>query len=94
MFVFSFQIDQVLTLFGAPDRIYAHIYNARKLGAAGFDDAFVAELYYDSGQLPLVVTVRGSPLSALASQLRYTVSFVRHGIVFRAMYTLCDIDCL
>ncbi|KAG9003810.1 hypothetical protein FRB94_008504 [Tulasnella sp. JGI-2019a] len=85
----SHLVDQVLTLFGTPDRIYAHIYNARKLGPADFDDAFFAEFYYDSGangsQLPLVVTVRGSPLSALKSQPRYTIkgtkgSFLKHGL--------------
>ncbi|KAG8889128.1 hypothetical protein FRB98_005743 [Tulasnella sp. 332] len=85
----SHLIDQVLTLFGTPDRIYSHIYNARKLGPADFDDAFFAQYYYDSGargsQLPLVVTVRASPLSALASQLRYAIkgtkgSFLKHGL--------------
>jgi len=86
----SHLIDQVLTLFGTPDRVSAHIYNARRLGPAEFDDTFFANFFYDRvedepGHLPLIVSVRGSPLSAFESQLRYAVrgtkgSFLKHGI--------------
>jgi len=84
----SHLVDQVLTLFGTPSRVFAQIYNSRKIGAPDFDDAFFSDFFYDSSddrKLPLVVTVRGSPLSAVESQLRFTVkgtkgSFVKHGI--------------
>jgi len=84
----SHLIDQVLVLFGRPDRVSAHIYNSRKTKPADFDDAFFAHFFYDrhgSDGLPLVVAVRGSPLSLMEPQLRFTVkgtkaSFVKYGI--------------
>jgi len=84
----SHLIDQALTLFGTPDRLFAHIYNSRKQGAPEFDDAFFTTFFYDHVEdsgIPLVVHLRGSPLSAIEPQMRFTVkgtkgSFVKYGI--------------
>ncbi|KAG8913197.1 hypothetical protein FRC01_004682, partial [Tulasnella sp. 417] len=81
-------IDQVLVLFGLPDRIFGQIYNSRKLGPNDFDDAFFGTFFYDSvpgSNIPLVVHLHGSPLSPVEPQLRYSVkgtkgSFVKYGI--------------
>ncbi|KAG8907517.1 hypothetical protein FRB99_003890 [Tulasnella sp. 403] len=81
----SHLIDQILQLFGSPDRLFAHIYNSRNIGPPDFDDAFTAHFYYDNRNLPLIVTLKASPLSALDPQLRFSVkgtkgSFVKYGL--------------
>ncbi|KAG8911776.1 hypothetical protein FRC00_005842, partial [Tulasnella sp. 408] len=84
----SHLIDQVLVLFGIPNRIFGQIYNSRKLGPDDFDDAFFGTFFYDNvpgSNIPLVVHLHGSPLSAVEPQLRYSVkgtkgSFVKYGI--------------
>ncbi|KAG9019413.1 hypothetical protein FRB90_002565 [Tulasnella sp. 427] len=84
----SHLIDQVLVLFGLPDRVSAHVYNSRRVGPDDFDDAFFGTFFYDSvpgSDIPLVVHLHASPLSAAEPQLRYSVkgtkgSFVKYGI--------------
>lgn len=84
----SHLIDQILVLFGLPDRVFGYIYNSRRLGPDDFDDAFFGTFFYDNvpgSNVPLVVHLHGSPLSAVEPQLRYSVkgtkgSFVKYGI--------------
>jgi predicted dehydrogenase len=74
------KIDQVLTLFGTPKSISAHVWNSRAQGSEKFDDAFIAQFTYPPGSfqrensvIPLIVTIRSASLSLLERQLRFTV---------------------
>jgi len=76
----SHLIDQVLTLFGKPKSVSAHIWNSRARGPEKFDDAFVAHFTYPPGSfqrensaIPLMVTIRSASLSLLELQLRFAV---------------------
>jgi len=88
----SHLIDQVLTLFGTPHTLSAHISNSRCLGPSSFDDSFVAHFFYPphspllpESTIPLIVTIRSASLSAMSPQLRFTVkgtkgSWVKYGL--------------
>jgi len=84
----SHLIDQVLTLFGPPARITGFAANSRQLGDPAFDDSFLALFHYPvspSRKLPLTITLRGSILSLMNPQLRYTLkgtkgSWVKYGL--------------
>ncbi|KAH7099567.1 putative NAD binding Rossmann fold oxidoreductase [Auriculariales sp. MPI-PUGE-AT-0066] len=84
----SHLIDQVLTLFGHPARIWASVINARKLGPEDYHDSFIAHFFYDADdkrEIPLRVTLTGGVLSLIEPQQRYVVkgtkgSFVKYGL--------------
>ncbi|EJD50869.1 putative NAD binding Rossmann fold oxidoreductase [Auricularia subglabra TFB-10046 SS5] len=86
----SHLIDQVLTLFGPPARIWAHIANSRKLGPEDFHDSFIAHFFYEPDaaagrELPLVVNFSAGVLSLVEPQLRFTAkgtkgSFIKYGL--------------
>lgn len=87
----SHLIDQILDLFGAPKKVTGLVRNSRLIGHAEVPDSFIVHLHYDAEegkpgrQLPLIATARGSILSLVTPQLRFTVkgtqaSFIKHGI--------------
>lgn len=87
----SHLLDQALTLFGLPDRVFASVRDERQnssepkaqWGEDGFlDDAFDAMLFYDSG---LVVKLVANATSLCERQIRYIVrgteaGYVKHGL--------------
>ncbi|KAF9477669.1 NAD(P)-binding protein [Pholiota conissans] len=76
----SHLIDQVLCLFGRPERITAFIQNLRGIGNLGIDDSFTIFMHYDAGprsQYPLTAILRSHTLSARAPQSRFIVRGTR-----------------
>ncbi|KZV88937.1 NAD binding Rossmann fold oxidoreductase [Exidia glandulosa HHB12029] len=84
----SHLIDQVLTLFGPPARLWAHVANSRAIGDENFDDSFIAHFFYDTREgreIPLVVNLHAGILSCVEQQLRFAAkgtkgSFVKYGL--------------
>lgn len=84
----SHLIDQTLTLFGRPNRIFANIQNVRQLGSSGVDDSFTILFMYDAGRVskhPFEVTLKASILSVRSSQGRYVLrgtkgTYIKHGV--------------
>ncbi|GAA5999781.1 uncharacterized protein JCM10292_003742 [Rhodotorula paludigena] len=87
----SHLVDQLLDLFGAPQRVTGLVRNSRQLGDPAVPDSFVIQLHYPADpstpgrSLPLLATAQGSILSLVTPQMRYTVrgtkaSFVKHGV--------------
>ncbi|ORY70655.1 NAD binding Rossmann fold oxidoreductase [Leucosporidium creatinivorum] len=86
----SHLIDQILELFGKPQKVTGIIRNSRAVGNPNVADSFLIHLHYDASdvagrKLPLIATARGSILSHVSPQLRYTIkgtsaSFVKHGL--------------
>lgn len=85
------QIDQILDLFGPPQRITGLVRNSRLIGVPTVPDSFHIQLHYDAlpsvpgRSLPLLATARGSILSLEAPQPRFRVrgtqaSFVKTGV--------------
>ncbi|GAB1518791.1 hypothetical protein RhiTH_001856 [Rhizoctonia solani] len=66
-------IDQVLQLFGRPNRLTASIQNLRGFGGPAIDDTFLIHFYYDTKPYPIRATVAASSLSVKKSQLRFSV---------------------
>ncbi|CAE6419459.1 unnamed protein product [Rhizoctonia solani] len=66
-------IDQVLQLFGRPNRLTASIQNLRGFGGPAVDDTFLIHFYYDTKPYPVRATVAASSLSVKKAQLRFTV---------------------
>ncbi|CAE6423893.1 putative oxidoreductase C115.03 [Rhizoctonia solani AG-1 IB] len=66
-------IDQVLQLFGRPNRLTASIQNLRGFGGPEVDDTFLIHFYYDTKPYPVRATVAASSLSVKKSQLRFSV---------------------
>jgi predicted dehydrogenase len=63
--------DQVLQLYGSPEKVTAFLSHQRPgAGAQGPEDACTVLLHYPGG---LLVTVKASPLSADEAQLRFWV---------------------
>ncbi|TFK92839.1 oxidoreductase [Polyporus arcularius HHB13444] len=85
-------IDQVLVLFGRPQKITAMIENIRGLGSKEVDDCFTIYLHYPprpaaKGLQPTSFTavLRGHILSVRSSQIRYVVrgtqgTFLKYGV--------------
>ncbi|KAF8605175.1 NAD(P)-binding protein [Ceratobasidium sp. AG-I] len=78
-------IDQVLQLFGRPNRITGFIQNVRGFGGPEVDDAFLIHFHYERKPFPIRATVAASCLSAKKSQLRFSVkgtkgSFEKKGL--------------
>ncbi|GAA6062060.1 hypothetical protein JCM10212_003558, partial [Sporobolomyces blumeae] len=87
----SHLVDQILDLFGAPQRVTGFVQNSRLIGNPDVPDQFLIHLHYDpqpstaGRSLPLIATARGSSLSLVSPQLRFTVkgtkaSYVKHGL--------------
>ncbi|GAA5864943.1 hypothetical protein JCM3774_003919 [Rhodotorula dairenensis] len=87
----SHLIDQILDLFGPPQRVTGFVRNSRLLGHLEVPDSFLVHLHYDprpdhpSRKLPLLATARGSILSLQDPQSRFTVkgnqgTFVKFGV--------------
>ncbi|KAJ1311049.1 hypothetical protein OPQ81_009554 [Rhizoctonia solani] len=66
-------IDQVLQLFGRPNRLTAFIQNLRGFGGPAVDDTFLIHFDYDTKPYPIRATVAASSLSVKKSQLRFSV---------------------
>ncbi|KAJ7638673.1 hypothetical protein FB45DRAFT_903512 [Roridomyces roridus] len=81
-------MDQVLALFGRPDRITAFIQNSRGVGHPEVDDSFTIFMHYDaraSLPRPLTAIVRAQLLSVQSPQPRYSIlgtkgSYVKYGV--------------
>ncbi|KAJ7086756.1 hypothetical protein C8R44DRAFT_893551 [Mycena epipterygia] len=81
-------MDQILALFGRPDRLTAFIQNSRGAGHPDVDDSFTIFMHYDAGpNLPRPVTAiaRAQLLSVRSPQPRYAVlgtkgSYVKYGV--------------
>ncbi|GAA5944504.1 hypothetical protein JCM3775_005878 [Rhodotorula graminis] len=87
----SHVIDQIVDLFGAPQRITGLVRNSRQIGVPTVPDSFHIQLHYDpvpskpGRALPLLATARGSILSLESPQPRFRVrgtgaSFVKTGV--------------
>ncbi|GAA5957067.1 hypothetical protein JCM8115_003948 [Rhodotorula mucilaginosa] len=87
----SHLIDQIVDLFGPPDRVTGFVRNSRLLGHLDVPDSFLVHLHYDprpdqpSRHLPLLATARGSILSLQDPQSRFTLkgnraTFVKFGV--------------
>ncbi|KAJ7507663.1 hypothetical protein B0H11DRAFT_1967987 [Mycena galericulata] len=81
-------MDQILALFGRPDKLTAFIQNSRGVGHPEVDDSFTIFMHYDAGpNLPRPVTAiaRAQLLSVRSPQPRYAVlgtkgSYVKYGV--------------
>ncbi|CAK5275732.1 unnamed protein product [Mycena citricolor] len=81
-------MDQVLSLFGRPDKITAFIQNSRGVGHPDVDDSFTIFLHYAaSATLPRPVTAiaRAQLLSVRSAQPRYSIlgtkgSYIKFGV--------------
>ncbi|KAJ7699944.1 hypothetical protein B0H17DRAFT_1047816 [Mycena rosella] len=81
-------MDQVLALFGRPDKLTAFIQNSRGVGHPDVDDSFTIFMHYNAGpNLPRPVTAiaRAQLLSVRSPQPRYAVlgtkgSYVKYGV--------------
>jgi len=83
-------VDQLLTLFGAPQRITARLLNSRLIGLPSVPDSFQIQLHYSpsslpSRSLPLIATAQSSSLSLITPQQRFLIkgtkaSFIKHGL--------------
>jgi len=78
-------IDQVLQLFGRPNRITGFIENLRGFGGSSVDDTFLIHFHYDRKPFPIRATVAASSLSVKKLQLRFSVkgtkgSFEKKGL--------------
>ncbi|KAG8743125.1 hypothetical protein FRC12_015127 [Ceratobasidium sp. 428] len=78
-------IDQVLQLFGRPNRLTGFIQNIRGFGGPAVDDTFLIHFHYDRQPFPVRATVAASSLSAKKAQLRFNVrgtkgSFEKRGL--------------
>ncbi|QRV91094.1 oxidoreductase yteT [Ceratobasidium sp. AG-Ba] len=78
-------IDQVLQLFGRPNRLTGFIQNLRGFGGPAVDDTFLIHFHYDRKPYPIRATVAASSLSVKKSQLRFSVrgskgSFEKKGL--------------
>lgn len=78
-------IDQVLQLFGRPNRLTGFIQNVRGFGGPAVDDTFLIHFHYDTKPFPIRATVTASSLSVKKSQARFNVrgtkgSFEKRGI--------------
>ncbi|KAJ7499053.1 hypothetical protein FB451DRAFT_1204089 [Mycena latifolia] len=81
-------MDQILALFGRPDRLTAFVQNNRGVGHPDVDDSFTIFMHYDaSPNLPRPVTAiaRAQLTSVRSAQPRYTVlgtkgSYVKYGV--------------
>jgi len=84
-------VDQLLTLFGAPQRITARLLNSRLIGLPSVPDSFQIQLHYPpssstpSRSLPLIATAQSSSLSLITPQQRFLIkgtkaSFIKHGL--------------
>ncbi|GAA6040272.1 hypothetical protein JCM8097_009396 [Rhodosporidiobolus ruineniae] len=87
----SHLIDQIVDLFGPPQRVTGLVRNSRLIGSPEVPDSFLIHLHYDplpsqpGRSLPLLATARGSILSLITPQERYlikgtTASYVKHGV--------------
>ncbi|KAK4705239.1 hypothetical protein P7C70_g970, partial [Phenoliferia sp. Uapishka_3] len=84
------QIDQILSIFGKPARVTGIVRNSRLIGNPDVEDSFLIHLHYEpedtpGRKLPLIATARGTVLSLLAPQLRFSVkgtsgAFIKHGL--------------
>ncbi|QRV76275.1 oxidoreductase family, NAD-binding rossmann fold protein [Ceratobasidium sp. AG-Ba] len=78
-------IDQVLQLFGRPNRLTGFIQNLRGFGGPAVDDTFLIHFHYDRKPYPIRATVAASSLSVKKLQLRFSVrgskgSFEKKGL--------------
>lgn len=62
-------IDQVVMIFGLPERITAFVGSQRQDNPEGFDDSFTLLLHYES----MLATVKAGVVSPEVEQLRYWV---------------------
>ncbi|KAM0786540.1 hypothetical protein ACM66B_001997 [Microbotryomycetes sp. NB124-2] len=84
----SHLVDQILDLFGKPQRVTAILRNSRSIGNPAVPDSFMIHLHYDATaerKLPLLATARQSILSLQTPQLRFTIkgtdgAFIKHGL--------------
>ncbi|GAA5926349.1 uncharacterized protein JCM15063_000251 [Sporobolomyces koalae] len=88
----SHLVDQLVDLFGPPDRVTARLINSRLIGNPSVPDSFKIQLEYSpapdqspSRALPLIATAQSSSLSLLNPQQRFLVkgtgaSFVKYGL--------------
>ncbi|KAB5594206.1 Oxidoreductase domain containing protein [Ceratobasidium theobromae] len=78
-------IDQVLQLFGRPNRLTGFIQNLRGFGGPAVDDTFLIHFHYDAKPFPIRASVAASSLSVKKRQLRFNVqgskgSFEKRGL--------------
>ncbi|KAJ7095251.1 hypothetical protein B0H15DRAFT_828701 [Mycena belliarum] len=81
-------LDQVLALFGRPDKLTAFVQNNRGVGHPDLDDSFTIFLHYAARPdlpRPLTAIARAQLASVRSLQPRYTVlgtkgSFVKYGV--------------
>ncbi|CAE6539865.1 unnamed protein product [Rhizoctonia solani] len=66
-------IDQVLQLFGRPNRLTASIQNLRGFGGPAVDDTFLIHFHYDVKPYPIRATVGASSLSVKKLQPRFNI---------------------
>ncbi|GAA5986114.1 hypothetical protein JCM5350_004438 [Sporobolomyces pararoseus] len=89
----SHLIDQLLSLFGPPESVTAHLSNSRLIGNPSVPDSFRILLHYPpspsssspSRSLPLTAIAQSSSLSLLNPQQRFLVkgtkgAFLKHGL--------------
>ncbi|GAA5849092.1 hypothetical protein JCM8547_006440 [Rhodosporidiobolus lusitaniae] len=86
----SHLVDQILDLFGTPEKVTGLVRNSRLIGSSEVPDSFTIHLHYppspEKGRsLPLLATARGSILSLLNPQPRFLLrgtqaSFLKHGV--------------
>ncbi|SCZ87497.1 BZ3500_MvSof-1268-A1-R1_Chr2-2g04963 [Microbotryum saponariae] len=86
----SHLVDQILALFGKPQAVTGFVRNSRSIGNPDVPDSFLIHLHYPSTseagrRLPLIATARGSVLSLVSPQMRFTVkgtkgAFIEHGL--------------
>ncbi|KAJ7742463.1 hypothetical protein DFH07DRAFT_836550 [Mycena maculata] len=81
-------MDQILALFGRPDKLTAFIQNNRGVGHPEVDDSFTILMHYQSGpnlSRPVTAIARAQLLSVRSPQPRYTIlgtkgSYVKYGV--------------
>ncbi|SGY14877.1 BQ5605_C013g07144 [Microbotryum silenes-dioicae] len=86
----SHLVDQILALFGKPQAVTGFVRNSRLIGNPDVPASFLIHLHYPSTseagrRLPLIATARGSVLSLVSPQMRFTVkgtkgAFIKHGL--------------
>lgn len=86
----SHLIDQVLTLFGTPEKVYGRVWNSRNHEniPKTLHDAFIAHFYYPahsplypSSPIPLTVVISSAMLSLREPQVRFNIRGTKAGFV-------------
>ncbi|KAJ7667862.1 hypothetical protein DFH06DRAFT_1381800 [Mycena polygramma] len=82
-------MDQILALFGRPDKLTAFIQNSRGVGHPEVDDSFTIIMHFKAGgklARPVTAIARAQLLSVRSPQPRYTV------LGTKGSFTKCGVD--